>query len=71
MGTAVYLAQFNLLQSLRSFFERVTERPWTVLIELLLIATIVYIILRFLQGTRGARFGVTSPLWDWVLGTLR
>ncbi len=55
MGTAVYLAQFNLLQSLRSFFERVTERPWTVLIELLLIATIVYVILRFLQGTRGAR----------------
>ena len=55
MGTAVYLAQFNLLQSLRSFFERVTERPWTVLIELLLIGTIVYIVLRFLQGTRGAR----------------
>lgn len=55
MGTAVYLAQINLLQSLRSFFERVSERPWTVLIELLLIGTIVYIILRFLQGTRGAR----------------
>ncbi len=55
MGTAVYLAQFNLLQSIRSFFERVAERPWTVLIELLLIGTIVYIILRFLQGTRGAR----------------
>jgi diadenylate cyclase len=39
----------------QSFLERVAERPWVVLIELLLIGGVVYTILRFLQGTRGAR----------------
>jgi diadenylate cyclase len=33
----------------------VAERPWAALIELLLIGSVVYIVLRFLQGTRGAR----------------
>jgi diadenylate cyclase len=39
----------------QSFLERVAERPWIALIELLLIGSVVYAILRFLQGTRGAR----------------
>jgi len=39
----------------QSFLERVSERPWVALIELLLIGSVVYAILRFLQGTRGAR----------------
>ena len=45
----------NLPQGVLSFFERVAERPWTALIELLLIGSVVFTILRFLQGTRGAR----------------
>lgn len=41
--------------SIRSFLERVADRPWAALIELLLIGTVVYLVLRFFQGTRGAR----------------
>lgn len=40
---------------MQSFLERAADRPWVALIELLLIGTVVYTILRFLQGTRGAR----------------
>lgn len=40
---------------MRSFLERVAERPWVALIELLVIGSAVYAVLRFLQGTRGAR----------------
>jgi diadenylate cyclase len=49
------LAQLAIRSGLRSFIERVAERPWVAMIELLLIGSVVYTILRFLQGTRGAR----------------
>ena len=49
-----HLAQIDF-GGVQSFLERVAERPWVALIELLLIASVVYAILRFLQGTRGAR----------------
>ena len=49
------LAQAGLQQEVRSFLERALDRPWVTLIELLLIGTVVYTVLRFLQGTRGAR----------------
>jgi len=48
-------AQFELWQGVRSFFERVADRPWVGLVELLLIGSVVYAVLRFFQGTRGAR----------------
>ncbi|UCE59345.1 MAG: diadenylate cyclase CdaA [Phycisphaerales bacterium] len=48
-------AQIELWQGVQSFFERVADRPWVALVELLLIGSVVYIILRFFQGTRGAR----------------
>jgi len=35
--------------------ERVADNPWAALIELLLIGAVVYTVLRFLHGTRGAR----------------
>lgn len=50
-----FVAQINLPQSVSSFLERVAERPWTALVELLLIGSVVYAVLRFLHGTRGAR----------------
>jgi len=49
------LAQFEVLRELQSFYERVVDRPAVTLIELLFIGSVVYTILRFLQGTRGAR----------------
>ncbi|MBI1826643.1 MAG: diadenylate cyclase [Planctomycetes bacterium] len=50
-----FLAQTDPLQGLRSFFLRITDRPWVTLAELLLIGTVVYSLLRSLEGTRGAR----------------
>lgn len=52
---ASYLAQVDLTEGIQSFFERVAERPWVALVELILIGSVVYAILRFLRGTRGAR----------------
>lgn len=49
-----HLAQLDF-GGVQSFLERVAERPWAALIELLLIGGVVYTVLRFLQGTRGAR----------------
>ncbi|MGD2109417.1 MAG: diadenylate cyclase CdaA [Phycisphaerae bacterium] len=49
------LAQLDLRQGLQSFVGRVAERPWVALIELLVIGSVVYAVLRFLRGTRGAR----------------
>ena len=49
-----HLAQIHF-GGVRSFFEQVAERPWVAIVELLLIGSVVYTILRFLQGTRGAR----------------
>jgi diadenylate cyclase len=53
--TLASLAQVDLSQGVRSFIERVMDRPWVALIELLLIGCVVYTVLRFLQGTRGVR----------------
>lgn len=56
MNTAPqYVAQTDLPRSVQSFLERVSDHPALVLIELCLIGVVVYVILRFLQGTRGAR----------------
>jgi diadenylate cyclase len=49
------LAQTDLLRQVSALVERVMDRPWTTLIELLMIAAVVYAVLRMLQGTRGAR----------------
>ncbi len=53
--TRVILAQSELLRELHSFMDRVADRPIAIAVELLLIGSVVYTILRFLQGTRGAR----------------
>ena len=55
MGNFSLPGQFDGFPGLPSFFERLASRPWVALIELLLIGSIVYAVLRFLQGTRGAR----------------
>lgn len=52
---AATIAQADFFRGLESFWERMTARPAVTLIELLLIGTVVYAVLRFLQGTRGAR----------------
>jgi len=49
------IGQLDLLSGFRSLLERVIERPWLAIMELLLIGVLVYTVLRFLQGTRGAR----------------
>jgi len=53
--TFAVIAQSNLLPGLHSFWDRVLDRPWVTLIELALIGGVIYAVLRFLQGTRGAR----------------
>ena len=50
-----YLAQLGLPEGITSLVERLIERPWAALVEMLLIGAVVYAVLRFLQGTRGAR----------------
>ena len=55
MRSEFHLAQINLPGNVQSFLERVADRPWAAIIELLLIGTVVYAILRFFHGTRGAR----------------
>jgi len=55
LNTTAHLADVRVPQSVQSFIERVADRPWVALIELLLISSVVFTILRFLQGTRGAR----------------
>lgn len=54
MATFLYLAQFNF-SGVQSFLQRVAGRPWVAFIELLVIGCAVYAVLKFLQGTRGAR----------------
>ena len=49
------LAQLSPVDEGRALLERVADRPWAALIEFLLIGVVVYLVLRFLQGTRGAR----------------
>lgn len=55
LGHFSITAQIDIFHGLPSFFERAASRPWVTLIELLLIGSVVYTVLRFLQGTRGAR----------------
>ncbi len=55
MNAKSLLAQIDVFRGILSFFERVADRPWVALIELLLIGSVVYLALRALQGTRGAR----------------
>jgi len=49
------LNQINLSQEYWSFLQRMANRPAVTLIELLLIGIVIYAMLRFFQGTRGAR----------------
>lgn len=49
------MAQRGFPGGLRAFLDRAADRPWVTIVEVLLIGSIVYAILRFLQGTRGAR----------------
>jgi len=49
------LAQSDTSRTVHSFLERITDRPVVTFVELLLIGGVVYTVLRFLQGTRGAR----------------
>ncbi len=48
-------AQIDLLHGVESLLETVVDRPWLALIELLLLGSVIYTVLRFFQGTRGAR----------------
>lgn len=55
MDTSIGYAQTDILPGIQSFLERIADRPWVALVELSLIGIVVYTILRFFQGTRGAR----------------
>ncbi len=44
-----------LFDYLGTLFESEAYRPWTIALEMVLIGIVVYAVLRFLQGTRGAR----------------
>jgi diadenylate cyclase len=55
VSATTLIAQSDLISGIRSLLERVIERPWVAMLELLLIGAVVYTVLRFLQGTRGAR----------------
>jgi diadenylate cyclase len=48
-------AQVDLLDQFGFLYDRIADRPWITLIELLLIGSVVYATLRLLQGTPGAR----------------
>lgn len=52
---ALLIAQADFFRGIQSFLERMADRPIVTLVELLLIGGVVYAVLRFLQGTRGAR----------------
>ena len=46
----------DLIRAINTYLGRVrTYDPWVVAVQLLLIGTVVWIVLRFLRGTRGAR----------------
>jgi len=44
----------HIVEYLSRFFDSVAYRPWTVAVEMALIGVVVYAVLRFLRGTRGA-----------------
>jgi len=64
LSRAPIQAQTDLVQSLQSLLETLGDRPWLAIIELALIGSVIYTILRFFHGTRGARLmrGVFSIL---------
>jgi diadenylate cyclase len=49
------LAKSDVFDGFRYFFKQITHQPLVTAIELLLIGSIVYVVLRSLEGTRGAR----------------
>jgi len=49
------LLQSDIVSTVRAFLDRALEHPAVAAVELLLIGAVVYTVLRFLQGTRGAR----------------
>lgn len=51
----IFLADISYRHVFRSLVERVSDQPWIVALEMLIIGSVVYTVLRFLQGTRGAR----------------
>jgi diadenylate cyclase len=55
LDTSIGYAQTDIIPGIQSFLERIADRPWVALIELALIGIVVYTILHFFQGTRGAR----------------
>lgn len=55
MSHFAILATSGLDFPLRSFLERIADQPFVAFAEWLLIGGVVYTILRFFQGTRGAR----------------
>lgn len=55
MNICSSLAQLDSHRWLQSFYERLAERPSLLIVELLLIGSVIYAVLRFLRGTRGAR----------------
>jgi hypothetical protein len=57
---AIASGQNPVLEYLRRFWSGAYD-PWVILIELLLIGSVVFVTLRFLQGTRGAR-----PTFAWA-----
>lgn len=54
-GQHLLLAKADLLDGIRYFYQQISHQPVITAIELLLIGSIVYVILRSLEGTRGAR----------------
>lgn len=49
------ISQVEFSRGIQSLVERSLDRPLLTLVELLVIGSVVYMVLRFLQGTRGAR----------------
>jgi diadenylate cyclase len=54
----------NDLFNISGFLHTIRENPWATAVEMLLIGLVVYWVLRFLRGTRGARLlkGIASVL---------
>lgn len=55
MAGPLFLGKSDLLDGIRYFYQQIAHQPVITAIELLLIGSIVYVILRSLEGTRGAR----------------
>ena len=58
MPFASFPAQVEFIERIQRYLSRFSTQhynPWVVVVELLLIGVVVYTVLRFLRGTRGAR----------------